>query len=158
MARVLADVYLDGGRNVRLPTTPGRSVQFSGGHCMIVDGRDMPHVLQMEGARVFPRPDAMPWAPEWLANTDWIKAEVHWPEGWAVEHANKDEWVAHETEDSPSRQAWREAHGIGATTQSAPVSTVDMTDRQSERGIRVEDLLAEPTEDSDPEPRKRSRR
>src|SRR3982750_773992 len=100
MVKILADVYLGGGRNVRLPTTPGRSIQFTGGHCVVVDNRDMPHVLQMEGAKVHPHPDAMPWAPEWLAHTDWIKAEVNWPEGWTVEHTNRDEWKVSPPDDS----------------------------------------------------------
>jgi hypothetical protein len=155
VARILADVYLDGGRNVRLPTTPGRSVQFSGGHAFIVDDRDMPHVLQMEGARVHPRPDAMAWAPQWLAHTDWIRAEVQWPEGYTVRHANRDDW-----EYRPP--AYDEAPAYTAPTTTAPVEPVDMTDRQRS-WIRPEDLVleepeAEPGPEQDPEPRKRSRK
>lgn len=125
MPQVIADVYLPGGRNVRRNTTPGRSVQFSGGHCIIVDNRDMPHVLGMEDVRVFPRPDAMPWAPEWLGNTDWIKAEVNWPEGWEVAHQNKEEWAV----IPPDTDSTEPTEGPGRPTATDPVSTVDMTDR-----------------------------
>jgi len=93
----------------------------------------------MEGAKVYPRPDAMPWAPEWLAHTDWIKAEVSWPEGWTVEHSARDEWKL-------SAPDYDEPMATATPTVSAPVESVDMTDRQSEHRIRVEDLLAEPDE------------
>lgn len=150
MPRILADVYLEGGRNVRLPTTPGRSVQFTGGHAQIVDNLDMPHVLRMEGARVYPCPDAMPWAPEWLTHIDRIVAEVHWPEGWEVAHDNKQEWACVGPDSAVSSGEAGQSIVIGTPTSSEPVEPVDMTDRKG--WIKPDDLLA------DPEPDRKSRR
>lgn len=94
--QIIADVYVDGGRNIQVHTTPGRIVKFTGGHAYVVDHRDMPHLLQMDGAKVHPRPEVMPWATQWLAATREIKAEVHWPEGWEIQHTNQDEFTVNQ--------------------------------------------------------------
>lgn len=147
--RILADVYLRGaanGANRRVMTTPGRSVQFFGGHAQIVNHADMPHMLEMDNALVNPKPDAMPWAPEWLARVREIKAEVGWPEGWIVEFDNQSEYAVVPPATDTAMQPFY-AH----KTVSAPVETVDLTAHIPGGTIWIDpnDLLEDP--DDDPE-------
>lgn len=51
MTPAIADVYKP-GLNVMLPTTPGRTVRFSGGHAVVFEPVDVPFVLRLEGATV----------------------------------------------------------------------------------------------------------
>lgn len=88
----LADVFIQPARSITMTTTPGRSVRFVAGQAQIFDQRDMPYMLGLTGGRVIPTLDGMSWAPEWLAHTREIKADVDWPEGYIVNHANQDEW------------------------------------------------------------------
>lgn len=147
---ILADAYMPQGRNVRVPTSPGRFVQFFGGHATIVNHLDMPHVLQMDKAKVQPRPEAMAWAPDWLRHVPVIKADVDWPEGWRVEHVNQDEFLVYVDETYVAGET------PVTSTQTEPVTTVDMTARQF-GPFNPEDLLLGPEESSEPvKPSRRS--
>ena len=142
MDRVIANVYLDNGASRRVLTTPGRAVQFFGGHARITDHRDMSHMLQMNGVLVQPTDEAMAWAGDWLKNTREIKARVTWPDGWRVRFKNQDLFKI-----VPPKHETSTGEITATPTVSPPEVTVDLTARPA-GWVRpedlLEDLLAEP--------------
>jgi hypothetical protein len=147
--RLLANVYLPSGLNRRISTTPGRVVQFFGGHAKIVNHLDMPHMLQLENARVQPEADAMPWALEWLRNTREIKAEVDWPDGWHVEFVNPEDFEVTQS-DAPAQE---QLPVVATTTE--PEQTVDLTPHFGP--FSPDDLLAGPEDESTPSSRRKKK-
>lgn len=84
---VLANVYIPGGRSVAWRSGPGRTIPFRGGHARIIDERDMPTALKIEGGIVDVPRDQIDWVPRWvsmLSHGERPKAEIRVPEGFVV--------------------------------------------------------------------------
>lgn len=73
---IVADAYVTGGRNIMLPSTPGRQVRFLGGHAAIKDGRDMVAMMRLSMVKLVLTPYAMSWFPTWAAEARTIQAEI----------------------------------------------------------------------------------
>lgn len=126
---LIADAYLQPSRSLVVHTTPGRTVDFRGGHARVIDHRDMPHLLAREDMRIVPTEWGCSWAADWLSHTRELKAVVEWPEGWAVSHTNQDDF----TIDSPEGEtvalppeASGESSGGGSSAFSGGKGLIDM--------------------------------
>lgn len=73
---IVADAYVTGGRNIAVPSTPGRQVRFLAGHAAIKDGRDMVAMMRLPMIKLVLTPYAMSWWPEWAKVAGTIKAEI----------------------------------------------------------------------------------
>lgn len=63
---MIANAFLDRGQSLVVPTTPGRTIQFIGGHAKILIESDLPPVLRMSNATVVVEPDQIDWVRGWL--------------------------------------------------------------------------------------------
>lgn len=77
---IVADAYVSGGRNIAVPSTPGRQVRFLAGHAAIKDGRDMVAMMRLPMVKLVLTPYAMSWWSEWVAQAGQIKAEILRPQ------------------------------------------------------------------------------
>lgn len=62
-----------------LPSSPGRSVRFMGGHATIKDGRDMVALLRRADVRLDVTAYAMNWFEEWVKAARDVRADVRAP-------------------------------------------------------------------------------
>jgi hypothetical protein len=77
---VIADAYVTGGRNIAVPSTPGRQVRFLAGHAQIKDGRDMVAMMRLAMVKLVLTPYALDWFPEWAKQARDIRAEILRPQ------------------------------------------------------------------------------
>lgn len=90
----LADAYVVPSRSFSLPTTPGRRLDFRGGHAVLYDARDVPHVLRREDVIVEPDPRWLDWLPDWLhacGDPQRVRANIRLPKGTSLEWQD-DRW------------------------------------------------------------------
>jgi hypothetical protein len=78
--QVIGDAYVTGGRNIAVPSTPGRQVRFLAGHAQIKDGRDMVAMMRLKMVKIVLTPFAMDWFPTWAAEARNIQAEILRPQ------------------------------------------------------------------------------
>jgi len=80
-------------RQVTIPTTAGHNVRFVQGIATILDTNDLPYLFARDDCKVMVTEFAMSWMGEVLAKTRQIKADVHWPADWRVEHTSQSEFL-----------------------------------------------------------------
>lgn len=76
----IADAYVTGGRNIAVPSTPGRQVRFLAGHAVIKDGRDMVAMMRLKMVKLVLTPYALDWFPTWAQEAREIRAEILRPQ------------------------------------------------------------------------------
>ena len=79
----LASAMMVPTRQVTIPTGAGRSVRFSQGIATINDTNDLPVLLGREDVKVMFTDYAASWLSDILAATPTVRADVHWPAGYA---------------------------------------------------------------------------
>jgi hypothetical protein len=77
----IADVYVLPARSIMMPTTPGRTVRFMGGHAVVRIDTDLMALMRRSDVKIQLTPYALSWYEGWMAQVgERLQAELYVPE------------------------------------------------------------------------------